>query len=149
MMKKKLNKLDESGTEHAKFLVKEYLLMQTQWLKDDLALKAKLFSMTSGIQDNDITAAGIDYSHRQIAISYRILNITIDKNNAEGILIKYSSNRSPLKLINVFSKLRISDLDKLNQNKTTDSKHLKDLEAAKRLISGIKFSPSQTKAQAL
>ncbi|HEX7413067.1 MAG TPA: hypothetical protein VF411_03395, partial [Bacteroidia bacterium] len=77
------------------------------------------------------------YSHKQIAIAYAIMNITITKQNADIILKKHSKLKSSSKLIQKRVN-KISELTMLSENKTVDSKHLTDLIAAKRLISGTK-----------
>jgi hypothetical protein len=77
------------------------------------------------------------FSQRQIAIAYCILNIPITTENAENILSKYSETKCVGKLLTK-RVYKIGDLTKLSSNKTTDTKHLNDLKAAKRLISGRK-----------
>ncbi len=76
------------------------------------------------------------YSQRQIAIAYCILNIPITSENAALILEKHSQTRSAEKLLQKRI-LRLSKLNKLSGNKTTDSKNIRDLLAAKRLLHGM------------
>lgn len=78
-----------------------------------------------------------DFSLRQIAIAHCILKIVINRENANTILKKYSKLKSIDKLI----QKRINkskDLLKVSDNKTAATKHLNDLNEAKRLISGTK-----------
>ncbi|HEX7414177.1 MAG TPA: hypothetical protein VF411_09035, partial [Bacteroidia bacterium] len=77
------------------------------------------------------------YSHKQIAIAHVVMNITITKENAASILKKYSILKSIDKLIQKRI-TKTSELTKLSENKTTDTKHLKDLQAAERLVCGTK-----------
>lgn len=77
------------------------------------------------------------FSLRQIAIAYSVMGVLIDKDKAPGILKKYSTYTSGAKLV----QKRINKLKTLtvaSDNKTTNTKHLKDLTEAKRLISGTK-----------
>lgn len=78
-----------------------------------------------------------NYSQRQITIAYCVTNELITTENAAKILSTYSDTKSVEKFLTkrIF---RVSDLTKLSGNKTTDTKHLNDLKAAKRLISGRK-----------
>ncbi len=77
-----------------------------------------------------------DYSQRQVAIAYCVLGKPITTENYLFILEKYSQTRS--KKILQKRTLKISDLSKLSEVKSTDTKNLKDLQEAKRLLSGIK-----------
>jgi hypothetical protein len=77
------------------------------------------------------------YSHKQIAIAYSVMDITISKENAGKILKEHSTLKSTDKLIQKRIN-RPSELTKLSENKTVDSKHLKDLYEAERLIMGKK-----------
>ena len=76
------------------------------------------------------------YSHPQIAIAYCLLGISINDENAENILTKHSNLKSWKKLVQKRITKK-SDLTKLSRNKTSDTKHKKNLMAAKRLVSGI------------
>lgn len=78
-----------------------------------------------------------NYSHKQVAIAYEIMKLPINTENALSILQKHTKHRSVAVLLrNRISKA--STLSSLAENKTTDTKHKKDLIAAKRLISGMK-----------
>lgn len=77
------------------------------------------------------------YSIKQIAIAYSIMNILITSENAETILKKHSNFISASKLLQKRIS-KVSELSKISENKTVDTKHLKDLQAAKRLMSGMK-----------
>ncbi len=72
------------------------------------------------------------YSQKQIAIAYFFLGITINENNFKEMLKKHSVTRSSKILQKLITKN--SQITSLTKNKTVDSKHLKDLVAAKRLI---------------
>ena len=78
-----------------------------------------------------------NYSQRQIAIAYFVMQTPITKDNAEGILKKHSQTKSVPKLLQKRI-TKASEITNLSENKTTDTKHKQDLTAAKRLISGIK-----------
>ena len=77
------------------------------------------------------------YSHKEIAIAHCVMGVIITSENAENILKRHSKLTSPGKLLQKRI-TKTSDLTKLSNNKTADSKHLKSLESAKRLISGTK-----------
>jgi len=77
------------------------------------------------------------YSIKQIAIAYSIMNILITSENAETILKEHSKFTSASKLLQKRIN-KVSELSKISENKTADTKHLKDLQAAKRLMSGMK-----------
>ena len=78
-----------------------------------------------------------NYSLKEIAIAYGIMSITITSENADNILKKHSALTSAGKLLQKRVN-HVSKLSLLSENKTVDSKHLKSLENAKRLLSGIK-----------
>ncbi len=80
-----------------------------------------------------------NFSLRQIAIAYSVLDIQINSKNARSILAKHSNLTSIDKLLSKRI-LRPSELTKISDNRTKDSKHLKDLLAAKRLVSGMKIT---------
>jgi hypothetical protein len=77
------------------------------------------------------------FSHKQIAIAYCILREPITKENASLILTKYSTNKSVKKLLDMRYS-NVSELTKVSDHKATNTLHLKDLEAAKRLLSSGK-----------
>ena len=77
------------------------------------------------------------YSHREIAIAYCVMGITITSENAGGILKKHSNLKSADKLLQKRLN-RVSELSALSENKSADTKHLTSLGNAKRLISGMK-----------
>jgi len=83
------------------------------------------------------------YSHPQIAIAYFVMNKTITKENAVKILEKHSQNKSVDKLLQKLIS-RNNQLTKSFDNKTTNTKHLNNLIAAKRLISGMKIKSAIT-----
>src|SRR6201997_1893832 len=83
------------------------------------------------------------FSLRQIAIAYVLMDTIITKENAEEILKKHSTLNSTDKLIQKRINKR-SDLIKLTENKSTDTKHLKDLKEAERLLSGTKNEQAKT-----
>lgn len=78
-----------------------------------------------------------NYSHKQIAIAHFILKKTITAENAKSILNQYSENKSIAKLLTKRIS-KASELTKISENRTVDTKHSKDLDAAKRLIRGEK-----------
>lgn len=77
------------------------------------------------------------FSQRQIAIACFFLGIQLTKENGREILKKYGDSTSVQKLLSKRIS-KASELALLSESKTRDTKHLKDLEAAKRLISGKK-----------
>ena len=78
-----------------------------------------------------------NFSHKEIAIAYFVMEILITPENADGILKKHSQYKSVDKLLqNRVS--TVSVLTKLTENKTADTKHFNTLKNAKRLISGMK-----------
>jgi hypothetical protein len=98
-------------------------------------LQGKLIeTATKKNADADISKA---YSQKQIAIAYEFMKIIITSQNAIGILKRHSKTTSTTKLLTKRIN-NVSDLTKLSGNKTADTKHLNDLKAAKRLMSGIK-----------
>lgn len=88
------------------------------------------------------------YSQRQIAIAYFFLGEQITDDNAAGILKNFSDTQSVQKLLSKRVS-KASDLTGISENKTKDTKHLKDLEAAKRLISGKKNKKAETSIKAV
>ena len=78
-----------------------------------------------------------NYSLRQVAIAYAVMGVQITNDNASEILNKHTIYRSVSKLL-AKRVYRVNDLINTTGNKTVDTKHLKNLEAAKRLISGMK-----------
>jgi hypothetical protein len=78
-----------------------------------------------------------NYSQKQIAIAYCIMGIAITSQNAAELLLQHSQTRSSSKLMQkrIF---RSNDLTKISGNKTTDTKHLQDLQAVELLLSSIK-----------
>jgi len=81
------------------------------------------------------------YSQKQIAIAYYVMGITITEKNAKGIIEKHSTTKSKKILQKLITKT--NQLTVLTNNKTTDTKHLRDLKEAKRLLSGIKMKKSK------
>jgi hypothetical protein len=79
-----------------------------------------------------------NFSLKQIAIAYCIMGIPIDKFNAGSILKKYSNFVSIPKLLQK-RVYKVSDLTKISENKSKDTKHLHDLKSVKRLLDGINF----------
>lgn len=77
------------------------------------------------------------FSQRQIAIAYFFLGEQITKENAGKILNELSDTQSVEKLLSKRIS-KVSELTSISENRTKDTKHQKDLEAAKRLISGKK-----------
>ncbi|GAA4277701.1 hypothetical protein [Aquimarina mytili] len=77
-----------------------------------------------------------NFSQKQIAIAYFIKGIVITSDNYLEILRKHSSTKSEKILQKRINKP--NELTRLSENKTADSKHLKDLEEAKRLLSSMK-----------
>ena len=78
-----------------------------------------------------------DFTHKQIAIAYCLLGKLITSENVAEILQKHSTNKSTEKLLQKRIH-KASDLIRISDHKTTNTLHLKDLEAAKRLLSGMK-----------
>ena len=76
------------------------------------------------------------FSQKQIGIAYCVMNIVIDTKNCNDILSKHSSTKSAKLLQKRLTNTR--DLVKLSENKSADKKHLNDLIAAERLVSGMK-----------
>jgi hypothetical protein len=76
------------------------------------------------------------YSLRQVCISYHFMGGITEKNGAKLLKLHTRFKSVPKLLQKVITKA--SDLTTLSENKTTDTKHLNDLKAAKRLISGKK-----------
>ena len=115
--------------------IKLALPTETNSIKEDLEIKESV-QPVSEVEKN-ISKNVNSYSHKQIAIAYCITGETITSENAAEILNKYSETKSTDKLLQkrIF---KVSDLSKLSENKTTDTKHLNDLRAAKRLLSGKK-----------
>jgi len=85
---------------------------------------------TNKLKDNK------SFTQRQIAIAYYILGITLNEKNYLEILKKHSETTSSKILQKLIIKPK--QLTILSNNKTTDTKHLRDLNEAKRLLSGIK-----------
>ncbi len=83
-----------------------------------------------------VTQNANNFSQKQIAIAYFMLRITITEDNYLSILKKHSQTTSNKILQKRVSKS--SDLTSLKYNRTSDTKHLNDLKAAKRLLSGMK-----------
>jgi len=81
--------------------------------------------------------ANHSYSHKQIAIAYCIMGISITPENAFEILKEHSLHKSASTLLRKRIS-KTSELTKISENKTADTKHLNDLKAAKRLMSGKK-----------
>lgn len=77
-----------------------------------------------------------NYSQKQVAIAYFFLDELINEETYEAILKKHTSTTSKKILQKLI--VKTSQLTSLAENKTTDTKHLKDLKEAKRLLSGIK-----------
>jgi hypothetical protein len=99
--------------------------------------KGEKIVMVSANESNNHPLKSNSYSLKQIAIAYAVMNIVITKQNADSILKKHSKLKSSSKLIQKRIN-KISELTLLSENKTVDSKHLTDLIAAERLISGTK-----------
>jgi hypothetical protein len=96
-------------------------------------VKSKLENTLKG----KLTSQDGNYTHKQITIAFYIMDILITPQNAKDILKKYSQTKSVEKLL----QKRINKkkaLISISENKTTDTKHLRDLEAAKRLIASTK-----------
>ena len=84
-----------------------------------------------------------NFSHRQIAMAYCVMEITITKDNAQAILLKYSKLKSSIKLV----QKRITqpkNLMIISKNKKANTDKLRDLNEAKRLISGTKNKSALT-----
>ena len=76
------------------------------------------------------------YSLKQVCVAYHFMGGITEKNGAKLLKLHTRFNSVPKLLQKVVTKA--SDLTKLSENKTTDTKHLNDLKAAERLISGKK-----------
>lgn len=85
----------------------------------------------------------MSFSLKQIAIAYFLMGITITKENAAGILKKHSDLKSADKLIQK-RVYKMKDLITVSQHKASDTRHLKDLEQAERLINGTKNRKAKT-----
>ncbi len=83
-----------------------------------------------------------NFSMKEIAIAYRLMDIKINEMNALAVLVEHSINRSATKLINTI--ILPSQLSILSGNKTTDSKHLASLLGAERLLLSKKEMKSQS-----
>ena len=77
-----------------------------------------------------------DYSQKQIAIAYYLMGITITEDNYFAILKKHSKTTSNKILQKRITKSK--QITAASGNKSSDTKHLKDLEAVRILVSGIK-----------
>jgi hypothetical protein len=87
--------------------------------------------------NGDTKKTNNNFSHRQVAIAYCVMKITITKDNAQAILLKYTKLKSSAKLI----QKRITqpkNLMIISENKKVNTDKLRDLNEAKRLISGTK-----------
>ena len=78
-----------------------------------------------------------NFSHKQINIAYCIMGITISAENSAKILSLHSQTKSIIKFLSK-RQFKTTEFTQLSENQTTDTKHLQDLKAAKRLISGMK-----------
>ena len=76
------------------------------------------------------------YSLKEVKIAYFCLGEMITNQNYSSILKTHTVHTSNKILQNPITKN--SDLTAIRENKAADTKHLKSLEAAKRLLSGIK-----------
>jgi hypothetical protein len=119
------------------------------FLKNAL-LKAKELKSINNAQIKDVKnnpknkiKENINFSHKQIAIAYHVMGIQITPKNAHEILKKYPNIKSVATLLRK-RVYRTSDLTKISQNKSTDTKHLDDLKAAKRLVSGKNIKKAET-----
>lgn len=72
------------------------------------------------------------YRPKEVAIAYRAMNRRFDESNYIEVLSKHSEAKSKKILQNPIKNL--NDLSRTGLNKTADSKHLKSLVAAKRLV---------------
>lgn len=88
---------------------------------------------TNKLKDNKDNKS---FTQKQIAIAYYVLGITLNEKNYLEILKKHSKTTSSKILQKLITKNK--QLTTLSNNKTTDTKHLRDLNEAKRLLSGIK-----------
>lgn len=78
---------------------------------------------------------GATYSVKQIGIAYFFLNIMITKENAVELAKRYNPKINSSKLYQKRVS-KASDLTSLPPDKSAATKHLQDLRAAKRLVSG-------------
>jgi hypothetical protein len=76
------------------------------------------------------------YSLRQVCIAYHFMG-GVTKENAAKLLKLHTTYKSVSKLLQK-ANIKRKELTALSEHKSTDTKHLKDLLAAKRLISGKK-----------
>jgi hypothetical protein len=84
------------------------------------------------------------YSQRQVAIAYYVLDIPLTKESAEIALSTYTKTNSLQKFLT--KQIRnIKHLTSPDGNPTTLTKHLNDLLAAKRLISGLENEEAEKK----
>lgn len=111
------------------FLFYSYLLSQ---LKADINSPSKAKSVKG-----KKNGSAEKFTQKQIAIAYFFMGEQITKDNAGKILSELSNTMSIAKLLSKRVS-KASDLTGISENKTTDTKHLKDLQAAKRLITGKK-----------
>jgi hypothetical protein len=127
--------------EH-RIILKERLLKIKSSLSTEISQVKEVLEVKEPIQhesevEKETPKNANSYSHKQIAIAYCITGEAITSENAAEILNKYSETKSVDKLLQKRI-YKLSDLSKLSENKTTDTKHLNDLKAAKRLLSGRK-----------
>lgn len=78
-----------------------------------------------------------NYSLKAIAIAYKVMGVQITTENGAEILKRHSNFTSVKKLLDK-RVITLSDLTKSSENKTVDTKNLKNLEEARLLLSGAK-----------
>lgn len=84
-----------------------------------------------------------NYSLKQVAIAYFVMSEPITKENASDILKKHTKFSSEVKFLSKIIRSTKS-LTTPTENKTSNTKHLKNLLAAKRLISGMKNKKAES-----
>jgi hypothetical protein len=98
----------------------------SQW-KKELQLKNELVN----------NKVPLKYSLKQIAIAYFVMNIPLDEESGKKALDEHSDFKSVEKLLQKRFTNSI-ELTRPTGNGSSNTKHLKDLEAAERLVSGKK-----------
>lgn len=97
-------------------------------------LKSELMHLRGKVEARQAVSG--NFSHRQIAIAYFCMGTKITKENTMKITQKHSQTHSLKILQKLF--LKPNQLMNFTGNKSADKKHLNDLIAAERLMSGIK-----------
>jgi hypothetical protein len=88
------------------------------------------------VKKNLIKKSDKEYSLKEVAIACFAMGITLTNDNYKEYVTKYCPNKDGAKIVQKRIN-RTTDLTNITENKSADSKHLKALMGAKRLLSGI------------